>query len=66
MDILTPFTTGQYKNIAIAINLIPACFVEEANRAANKLHPLKSKFYKHEVFIVLEQNKTAKAILIIP
>lgn len=37
MDLLTAFMTGQYKNITIAINLIPACFVEEANRAANKL-----------------------------
>lgn len=42
MDILAPFTTGHYKNITIAINLIPVCFVEEANRAANKLHLLNS------------------------
>lgn len=65
MGILTPFMTGQYKNITIAINLIPACFVEEANRAANKLHLLSSKSKAHKVFIVLEQNKSVKAILII-
>lgn len=27
--------TGQYKNITITINLIPICFVEEVNRAAD-------------------------------
>lgn len=65
MDIQSPFTTGQYKNIAITINLIPTCFIEEANRAANKLHLLHSKSTAHKIFTVLEENKTVKAIWII-
>lgn len=37
MDTLTPFMIGQYKIITIVNNFISSYFVEEPNRAANKL-----------------------------
>lgn len=37
MDTLTPFMIGQYKIITIVNNCISSYFVEEYNRAANKL-----------------------------
>lgn len=62
MDTLTPFMIGQYKIITIVNNCISSYFVEEPNRADNKLSLTAN--HSHTKPLVLKQNKTIKAILI--